>query len=158
MSAKTPLTLDELKNNYEVKLAMRVAKKEFPFIKEFILPDQERLNEYNLIFLDLIINTKLMMKILGWELSESSEKWFDYHKDNPSVLYQSLFIGVPFKQSFQETSAIEEKINSVLRSIRTSPAFPRDMTLPHSRTLSTGNYQFTNPLISNNNVNNSSDI
>lgn len=131
----SPMSGEDLEKNYEFKVVKRALMKEYPWIKDVTFNEGE-LNEYNLIFLSLIVDPI--------EMGEA----YDY-KMNPWVIgrlerderyegtYPSLLFNVPFEQGKDD---ITSPINNTLEQIHHSPALPDDLRLPEGRSFQVGNY------------------
>jgi len=86
MAVEYPMTLEELENNYEFKVAKRLLKKEYPWIKDVGIRVPEEINKWNLIFLDVIIDPYELGRQEGWTVSpylrrrmeEEGEDWTPY--------------------------------------------------------------------------------
>jgi hypothetical protein len=134
---ESPMTPEQLENNYEYKVAKRALMREYPWIKDVTFKPSE-LEKYNLIFLDLIVDPIKMGEYYGYEFNP----WImgklnrgEYYTGNfPSLIYD-----IPFERANSEVS---KPIDNTLRQIHNSPALPEDMRLPKSRSLQVGAYIF----------------
>jgi hypothetical protein len=134
---ESPMTPEQLENNYEYKVAKRALMREYPWIKDVTFKPSE-LEKYNLIFLDLIVDPIQMGEYYGYNFNP----WImgrlnrgEYYSGNfPSLIYD-----VTFERANSEVST---PIDNTLRQIHNSPALPEDMRLPKSRSLQVGAYIF----------------
>ena len=53
--ADHPMTYQQLMDNYEFKIAKKMLKREYPWIKDVVIREDE-INKWNLIFLDVTID------------------------------------------------------------------------------------------------------
>jgi len=136
MAVEYPMTLEELENNYEFKVAKRLLKKEYPWIKDVIIKVPEEINKWNLIFLDVIIDPYELGRQEGWTVSpylrrrieDDGEYWTPYL----SILYDNV--------AWEEARPLQDEINKTVESIHTSPALPVDLRLPGIRKFQIGTW------------------
>lgn len=141
---KTPLTPQEVRGSYEYKLAKRLIKDEFPFVKDVDVED-DKLNQYGLIFLKLYVDP--------FELSEYYDTplyWgLVYRKLNdPSHGFSSPFLSTLLDNPEPRlTVEFEKDVGDILDSIRNSKVIPDHMKLPSDRSLSVGHYITTDNFV-----------
>jgi len=131
----TPMSGDELRNNYEYKVVRRALMKQYPWIKDVTF-DEEDLNKYNLIFLNLIVYPAEMGESYGFEMNpwiksrvQRGEKYYG--------TYPSLIFNITFEQGKDEVTI---PIDDMIREIHNSPALPEDLRLPRGRQFQVGSY------------------
>lgn len=129
------LTPEELENNYEYKVVKRALMREYPWIKDVTF-DNDDLNKYNLIFLDLIVDPAEMGESYGYEMNSWVKSRVD-RGENYHGTFPSLIFNVPFEQGKDEVSA---PIEIMIRDIHSSPALPQDLRLPRGRQFQVGAY------------------
>jgi len=132
MPANYPLKVEEVTNNVVFKAVERALKNEFPWIIKIIPPTQEKLNEFNLIFIDLLVNPFMMRNYIGaplqpWTLRRLLKKEGD---DSPS------FIGTILDVEHQDYSEIDDTIGSIVDEVQKSPVIPQHLKIPGKRKLS----------------------
>jgi len=132
---ETHMTPEELQNNYEYKVVRRALMREYPWIKNVTF-NPEELDQYNLIFLNLIVDPVKMGETYGWEMT-SWVKMAYSNGDRYSGNYPSLLFNVSYEVGKDTVSA---PINRMLEEIHSSPALPEDMRLPRGRTFQVGSY------------------
>lgn len=132
MAVSVNMTEDELKNNYEFKITKKVLLREFPWIKDVQVRGD--INQYNLIFLDIYLNPYDLQKLYGWPFM-----WY-----GPKVLregqYFSPHISTIFDIPYEEGRPVVDAIEKTIDAIHNSPAIPRDLKLPGTRSFSVGSY------------------
>ena len=123
VSPENYVTLEEVENSYEFKLLKKILKHEYPWIMDVRVSDNgEKLNEYNLIFLDLIINPYKLSELMGWDL----EGWVDWNLNRQD--FTTSFLSTPFKDvTYHDAQDIDNDVNKTMRSIRKSPALPQEL-------------------------------
>ena len=131
------LSPDELYRNYEYKVTVKALKREFPFIKDVRI-DEDKINQYGLIFLELYIDPYEMAKMYNLTPSEyimsSVMKGEDYF--NGPVVTPSIY----FKEGMVEVKPITEAIDRLIDDVHKSNAIPMTMKMFHGRKLSVGGY------------------
>lgn len=129
MAATVNISVEELKNNYTYKLMVKVMKRDFPWIKEFV--PNEDINKFNVIFVDLIIDPFELSELTGWQL-------MNY------VLIRRLTLE-PFSSPFISTyfgggedirgyiRELERELNNEMDNITENDMIPTELRLPHTR-------------------------
>lgn len=136
MAARHEMTLEELQNNYEFKVATRMIKKEFPWVKEIILPDSnETLNEYNIIFLGLLIDVNKVHEEYEWV----PNSWVNWNVSRYGS-YSAPYMSTIFDISYREGEEPIEDMIQMAKSVHKSVAIPSELKLPEGRTLSFSNF------------------
>ena len=135
--ADYPMTYEELIDNYEYKIAKKMLKREYPWIKDVVIKnDNDEINKYNLIFLDVIIDPYelgrqedwTVTKYLDRNINEQGEYWSPYL----SSFYKDIM--------WEDARPLQDGINKALASIHTSPALPTDLRLPGTRKFQVGSW------------------
>ena len=126
---ESQMTPEELENNYEYKVVKRALMREYPWIKDVTFTPNE-LDQYNLIFLNLIVDPILMRDTYGYEFNPwvvgRIERGENYRGNYPSLLFD-----VTYEQGKDD---IIDPLNDMIAQIHNSPAIPQDMRLPNGRT------------------------
>lgn len=122
------MTPEQLENNYEYKVVKRALMREYPWIKDVTFTPNE-LDQYNLIFLNLIVDPIQMRDTYGygfnpWVVSRI-ERGENYRGNYPSLLFD-----VSYEQGKDD---IIDPLNKMIEQIHKSPAIPEDMRLPKGR-------------------------
>ena len=134
---ESPMTPEQLENNYEYKVVKRALMKEYPWIKGVTFKPPE-LEKYNLIFLDLIVDPIQMGEYYGYNFNP----WIKGRLDRGeyySANFPSLIFDVPFERANLEVS---KPIDNTFTQIHNSPALPQDLRLPSGRSFKVGSYMF----------------
>ena len=129
------MTPEELQNNYEYKVVRRALMKEFPWIKDVTF-DPEELDQYNLIFLNLIVDPAKMGEQYGWEMNTWVKRAYEegqMYRGN----YPSLLFNVTYEVGRDE---INDPITRMFEEIHSSPTLPEDMRLPKGRVFQVGSF------------------
>jgi hypothetical protein len=130
-----PMTYDELLNNYEFKIAKKMLMREYPWIKDVKIKEDE-INKWNLIFLDVTIDPFELGRQYDWtvmpyvkrNIMDDGEYWSPYL----STFYSNA--------TFEDTTPIRNEIDKSLESIHSSPALPIDLRLPANRKFNVGRW------------------
>ena len=137
------VTHDEVVNSYEFKLMKRILLREFPWIKDVVVPTDEEINEYNLIFLDIVMDPFELQREVGWPLAT----WIKLYLTTPTFAYApnnysyvSSYLSTMFDTDRDNTSPIHNEIESTMRSVQKSAAIPHDLKLGKDRTFAIGEY------------------
>jgi len=128
---------EELYSNYEYKVTVKALKREFPFIKDVRI-DEDNINRYGLIFIEIYIDPYQMAKIYNLTPSEfimsSIMKGEDYF--NGPVITPSIY----FKEEQPVVKPITEAIDTLIDDVHKSNAIPSTMKMFHGRKLAVGGY------------------
>jgi hypothetical protein len=131
------ITPEQLYDNYEYKVTVKALKREFPFIKDVRI-DEEHINRYGLIFIEIYIDPYQMAKTYNLTPSpyiiSSIMKGEDYF--NGPVVTPSIY----FKEGYSEMSPITNAIDRLIDEVHDSNAIPMTMKMYHGRKLAVGGY------------------
>jgi len=137
MANHTHISPENLYNNYEYKVTVKALKREFPFIKDVRI-NEDQINKYGLIFLEMYIDPYQMAKMYDLTPSEyimsSIMKGEDYF--NGPVINPSIY----FKESYENIRHITDGIDRLIKEVHESNAIPMTMKMFHGRGLSSGGY------------------
>jgi hypothetical protein len=132
---ETHMTQEDLENNYEYKVVKRALMREFPWIKDVTF-DPEELDQYNLIFLRLIVDPIEMGEQYGWEMNRWSKGAWE-RGQKYSANYPSLLFNVTHEVGKDN---VTNPLIKMLEQIHDSPALPEDMKLPKGRQFTVGSF------------------
>ena len=127
------VTLDELYDNYQYKVIKKALMREYPWIKDVWVKEDE-LDKYNLIFLNIEIDPLMLGEERGWTVTPWVEKAYESGK-NYNGMYISLFYDNVDRDN---TRGLQNELGDLANSVGKSPAFPKDLLLPGNRTFSIG--------------------
>lgn len=130
-----PYTAEELYDNYEFKVVKKALMREYPWIKD-VTVNEENLSKYNLIFLDFDIDPIMFGEEMGWTITPWIERAYDEGKEYKG-LYLSLFFD---KVTYDDTKELTDDITDLMRSVGKSPAFPPDLRIKGDRRFSIGDF------------------
>jgi hypothetical protein len=135
MPAEHPMTYEELMDNYEFKVSKKMLMREYPWIKDVTYKNPDDINNYNLIFIDLVIDPYELAEEYGWDVA-----WYINRRvregDFPNYSYLTILFGG--EESNQGAKELQNEIESDLYSIHRSPAIPQELKLPDGRRLTIG--------------------
>ena len=133
--ADHPMTYEELIDNYEYKIAKKMLLREYPWIKDVVIREDE-INKYNLIFLDITIDPYELGRQEDWTVTRYLERSI-----NEQGEYWSPYLSMFYKDvSWEDAKPLQDGINKSLESIHTSPALPTDLRLPGTRKFQVGSW------------------
>jgi len=133
--ADHPMTYEQLIDNYEFKIAKKMLLREYPWIGDVVINEDE-INKWNLIFLDVVIDPYELGRQMGWtptrylrrRIEEDGEYWSPYI----STFYKDV--------TWDDARPLQDGINKSLESIHTSPALPSELRLPGTRKFQIGSW------------------
>ena len=121
------MTREELENNYEYKVTKKALMREFPFIKDVFVKEDEDITRWShTIYLDVIIDPFAFGHQYGFRV------WgpiINYLKRGEPYMspYLSLFIGDPDRVEL--ASPINKAMEELMDGIHKSPAIPHELKL-----------------------------
>jgi hypothetical protein len=127
------LSLEELLNNYEFKVSKRILMKEYPWVKDVKIREDE-INKWNLIFVDLVVDVYEAAEKYGWEVA-----WYTDSKLKNNEVFWSPYLSTLFDKS-EEPREVVEQMGETLQNIHNSSAIPSDIKLPEGRKLAIGSW------------------
>jgi hypothetical protein len=131
------LSPEELYSNYEYKVTVKALKREFPFIKDVRI-DEQQINKYGLIFIELYIDPYEMAKTYNLTPSQyimsSIMKGEDYF--NGPVITPTIY----FKDAQDVIRPITKDIEKLIEDVHNSNAIPSTMKMYQGRALSLGGF------------------
>jgi hypothetical protein len=130
MAISNMLTMEEVLNNYQYQVAVRLLKNRFPFIVD-VKPSPD-INQYNLIFIDLYVDLSKFLK----QTQTTPAPWILYYlsKNEP---YEAPFTTMLTREKIDVDA---KDIDNILDKIHDSPAIPPTMKLPKNRKLRVGSF------------------
>jgi len=128
------LTPEQLKDNYEYKVTKKAILREYPWIKDVTF-NEDKLNQYNLIFLDFHVNPFELAEKEGWGIARWTLR--DISEGN---VYYSPYISSMMNISYEEGKPLSDELDDFMASIHKSTAIPQELHLPKDRKLHTGNF------------------
>ena len=133
--ADHPMTYEQLKDNYEFKIAKKMLLREYSWIKG-VTTKEDEINKWNLIFLDVTIDPYELGRQEDWTVASYVGRSI---KDVGE--YWSPYISTFFKDvTWEDARPLQDSINKGLESIHTSPALPTELRLPGSRKFQVGSW------------------
>ena len=130
------MTREQLENNYQYKVSKKALMREFPFIKDVVVTDEDLNKWKSTIYMDLIIDPFALAHQYGFRLwgpiINALKRGEDYWSP-----YLSLFAGA--ENRIELTSPIVNAMEELLDGIRKSPAIPQDFKL--NKVLNLGSFR-----------------
>ena len=134
MAVSDSITPQELYNNYEYKVTVKALKREYPWIIN-VGVDESKINEYNLIFIDVYYDPFTVEDEYGWSISRWTKNAID-----DGMEYYSPYLSTAFDVSYETAKDITDDIDEMMKGINKSPAMPYDLKLPGTRKLAIGRW------------------
>ena len=150
--ADHPMTYEELIDNYEYKIAKKMLLREYSWIKDVVIREDE-INKYNLIFLDITIDPYELGRQEDWTVTKYLERSINEQGEYWSPYLSSFYKDI----MWEDARPLQDGINKSLASIHTSPALPTDLRLPGSRKFQVGSWYAYPTSITPEDTTNSSD-
>ena len=137
------VTPTEVENNYEFKLMKKVLRQEYPWIKDVLVPNDEEINKYNLIFCPIVIDPFILQKEVGLPLERWIKRYLvdDYYKKkNRPYAYVSSYISTMFNGDRDISTLLQGELDILMRSVGRSAAIPNDLKMGKGRQFSSGEF------------------
>lgn len=138
MAARYPISYEDLMNNYEFKIMRKALMREFPWIKDVIVINPDGINDYNILFVDLLINPIMLQKEVHWPIM-----WYVPYTLERDGEIVGPFLSAFFKVDYHDAKYIVEDIEKLMESVHKSPALPNDLKIPHDRRFGIGVWKVT---------------
>ena len=129
-------TVEELYDNYEFKVVKRAIMKEFPWIKN-VTVTQDNLDRYSTIFLDFQVDLPQLLETYDWPVYKGAKMAWDSNKYF-HAMYLSLFGDI----SFETGKDVTRQIDNLFGAVHKSPALPTDLRIKEGRRFGTGDFYF----------------
>ena len=129
MAVEHYLTKQEVENSTEFKAFVRALKTEFPWIVDVKVPETNELNQYNLIFLEAIINPFIFRSFTGFD----PQLWTLTHLKK-KIPQSGPYLSTMFDMSYEdEKELFTDKMEELAKQIHTTKIIPDHLKLPKSR-------------------------
>jgi hypothetical protein len=121
------MTVQELNDNYEYKITKRALIKEFPFIKDVFVREEEEINKWStIIYIDLIIDPFVFAQQYGFRVWGPIINILK-RGENYRSPYISIFIGNDDRVEL--ASPVNKAMEELMYGIHESPAIPHELKL-----------------------------
>jgi hypothetical protein len=137
------VTPTEVENNYEFKLMKKVLRQEYPWVLDVLVPNDEEINKYNLIFLPIVIDPFMLQKEVGLPIEAWIKRYLTderYKYMGKPYAYVSSYISTMFKGDRDIPRDLQERVDIIMKSVGRSPAIPDNLKLGRGRAFSSGEY------------------
>jgi hypothetical protein len=137
------VTPTEVENNYEFKLMKKVLRQEYPWVLDVLVPNDEDINKYNLIFLPIVIDPFILQKEVGLPIESWIKRYLTderYKQTYRQYAYVSSYISTMFNGDRDITRDLQEKVDITMKSVGRSAAIPNDLKLGKGRQFSSGEF------------------
>lgn len=138
------VTKEEVENSYEFKLIKKILKREFPWIIDVLVPSDEEINNYALIFVNILIDPYMLQRETGWPLNSYMKFYFGtentfLHTHEPYA-YSTSYLTTMYDVPREDSNYIQEDIEKTMKQIAKSPAIPEDLKLGKDRQFVVGSW------------------
>ena len=124
------MTADEVKQSYMFRIIKRALMKQYPWITNVEVNEEEFDNYFRVIFLNVFIDPYILGEEYGWEVA----RWVE-----PG--YNSSSVGLFLKDRHPQFSELNDEVNNFIWSVINSPAIPDELKLPKPKDdFSVGDY------------------
>jgi hypothetical protein len=121
------MTREQLENNYEYKVTKKALLREFPFVKDVLVKDDEDITKWKAtIYIDLIVDPFAFAHQYGFRVWGPIINALKRGEDYMSP-YLSLFIGDPDRTEL--VSPVNKAMEELMDGIHWSPAIPYELKL-----------------------------
>ena len=128
------MTREELENNYTYKVTKKALMREFPFIKDITVNDEDINKWKHHIYIDLIIDPFVLGHQYGFSIWNPIINVLKRGEDYWSP-YLSIFVSN--NNRLEYTSPITKAMEELMEGIRKSPAIPSELKLDKKLELGT---------------------
>ena len=139
------VTKEEVENSYEFKLTKKILKREYPWIIDIVLPSDDEINEYALIFADVVIDPYILQRQTGWPFSTYMKYYFrgdkNFVNQSDQYLYRTSYLTTMFDVTREEVIPIQDNIEDTMKQVAKSPAIPSDLKLGKNRGIVVGQWE-----------------
>ena len=138
------VTKEEVENSYEFKLIKKILKREFPWIIDVLLPSDEEINNYALIFVNIIIDPYKLQREVGWPFNSYMKFYLEGNNNfittHEPYAYNTAYLTTIYDVPREDSNYIQEDIEKTMKQIAKSPAIPEDLKLGKDRQFVVGSW------------------
>jgi hypothetical protein len=117
------MTKEELENNYTYKVVTRVLKKQFPFITDISVSDEDLSKYKRSIFLNISVNPFMIGQMFGVRVVNYVIRALERGDK-----YQTLYLSVMFEGSAREEMyELQDLMRKVIKTTTESSSIPHEM-------------------------------
>ena len=139
------VTKEEVENSYEFKLIKKILKREYPWIIDVNLPSDDEINEYALIFADVVIDPYMLQRETGWPFNSYMKFYFvgdkNWFHSGDRYYYKTSYLTTMYSVPREEVIPIQDNIEDTMKQVAKSPAIPSDLKLGKNRGIVVGQWE-----------------
>lgn len=139
------VTKEEVENSYEFKLIKKILKREYSWILDVNLPSDEEINNYALIFVDIVMDPYKLQRETGWPFNSYMKFYFAGDKnwlhDGNRYYYKTSYLTTMYQVPREEVLPIQDNIEDTMKQVAKSPAIPSDLKLGKNRGIVIGQWE-----------------
>ena len=117
------MTREELENNYTYKVVCRVLKRQFPFITDISVGDEDLTKYKRSIFLNISVNPFVLGQMFGVRVASYVTRALE-HGETYQSIYLSIMFGGPASNEMHE---LQELMRKVVKNTTQSSSIPHEM-------------------------------
>jgi hypothetical protein len=121
------MTIDEFKNQYEFKLVKKALMREFPFVKDVTVRNEEDINRWKYTsYVELVIDPFIlgnMFNMKVWYVVVNSLKRGEPYWSTTLSIY---FVG---NDRFEVVGEVRRRMETLMDEIHNSPAIPQELKM-----------------------------
>lgn len=117
------MTKEELENNYTYKVVSRVLKRQFPFITDISVSDEDLSKYKRSIFLNISVNPFVLGQMFGVRVAN-----YVIRELERGETYQSIYLSIMFGGSARdEMHDLQDLMGKVIKTTTQSSSIPHEM-------------------------------
>jgi hypothetical protein len=117
------MTKQELENNYTFRVVSKVLKRQFPFITDISVDDEDLSKYKHSIFLNISVNPFVLGQMFGVKVASYVTRTLERGET-----YQSIYLSIMFGGSASnEMHELQELIRKVIKNTTESSSIPHEM-------------------------------
>jgi hypothetical protein len=117
------MTKEELENNYTYKVVCKVLKRQFPFITDISVSDEDLSKYKRSIFLNISVNPFILGQMFGVRVANYVTRTLERGET-----YQSIYLSIMFGgSSSDEMHELQELMRKVVKTTTQSSSIPHEM-------------------------------
>lgn len=117
------MTREELENNYTYKVVCKVLKRQFPFITDISVDDEDLIKYKRSIFLNISVNPFVLGQMFGVRVASYVTRALEHGNT-----YQTLYLSIMFGGSASnEMHELQELMRKVIKTTTQSSSIPHEM-------------------------------
>lgn len=123
------MTIEELKNTYEFKLVKKAIMREYPFVKDITVKDEEDINKWTYsIYVEIVIDPFILSNMLQLPVWQHTIEKLKRGEPHWSATLSLFFAGVSDRM-MEATKKVDKEMETLMDEIHNSPAIPQELKM-----------------------------